>query len=126
MDPWTGQLPIKLKYHHSSVKARAAKSKQQQQRQQQQQQQQQQAAINGTPAQSENGLYERMKIEPTTREDRVRVYLDIEIDGRPALHGSNRVVLELYSDIVPKTAENFRALITGELLIIVSCQWDWQ
>ncbi|RXI07189.1 hypothetical protein DVH24_026325 [Malus domestica] len=42
---------------------------------------------------------------------RPRCYLDISIGGE--LEG--RVVVELYNDIVPKTAENFRALCTGEL-----------
>ncbi|KAL0224438.1 hypothetical protein P9112_003828 [Eukaryota sp. TZLM1-RC] len=41
---------------------------------------------------------------------RDRVYFDVTIGGRPA----GRVVFELYNDIVPKTAENFRALCTGE------------
>lgn len=39
-----------------------------------------------------------------------RCYLDISIGGE--LEG--RLVIELYSDVVPKTAENFRALCTGE------------
>ena len=39
-----------------------------------------------------------------------QVYFDIAIDGRPA----GRIVLELRHDIVPKTAENFRQLATGE------------
>ena len=39
-----------------------------------------------------------------------RVFMDIEIDGKPA----GRLVFELYADCVPKTAENFRALCTGE------------
>ncbi|XP_057868456.1 peptidyl-prolyl cis-trans isomerase CYP40 isoform X1 [Cryptomeria japonica] len=41
---------------------------------------------------------------------KMRCYLDISIGGE--LEG--RIVVELYSDIVPKTAENFRALCTGE------------
>lgn len=41
---------------------------------------------------------------------RPRVFFDISIGGVP----QGRVVFELYSDLVPKTAENFRALCTGE------------
>ncbi|XP_077213652.1 peptidyl-prolyl cis-trans isomerase CYP40-like [Tasmannia lanceolata] len=39
-----------------------------------------------------------------------RCFLDISIGGE--LEG--RIVIELYKDVVPKTAENFRALCTGE------------
>ncbi|KAJ1966656.1 peptidyl-prolyl cis-trans isomerase cpr6 [Dispira parvispora] len=39
-----------------------------------------------------------------------RVYFDISIGGEP----EGRVVMELFADVVPKTAENFRALCTGE------------
>jgi peptidyl-prolyl isomerase F (cyclophilin D) len=39
-----------------------------------------------------------------------RVFFDVDIGGAAA----GRVVMELRSDIVPKTAENFRALCTGE------------
>lgn len=38
------------------------------------------------------------------------VFFDMEIGGRPA----GRIVMELYADTVPKTAENFRALCTGD------------
>jgi len=39
-----------------------------------------------------------------------RVYFDITIGGAPA----GRIVMELFADQTPKTAENFRALCTGE------------
>ncbi len=38
------------------------------------------------------------------------VFFDVSIDQQPA----GRIVFELNADIVPKTAENFRALCTGE------------
>ncbi len=38
------------------------------------------------------------------------VFFDISVGGQPA----GRVVMELYADLVPKTAENFRALCTGK------------
>ncbi|KAE8630050.1 hypothetical protein XENTR_v10000674 [Xenopus tropicalis] len=39
-----------------------------------------------------------------------KVFLDVEIGGERV----GRIVLELFADVVPKTAENFRALSTGE------------
>ncbi|KAL5788808.1 hypothetical protein ACOSP7_005757 [Xanthoceras sorbifolium] len=39
-----------------------------------------------------------------------RVFFDLTIGGQPA----GRVVMELFADVTPKTAENFRALCTGE------------
>lgn len=45
-----------------------------------------------------------------------RVFLQIEIRGKlnGKLQASGRLEFELYADSVPKTAENFRCLVTGE------------
>jgi peptidyl-prolyl isomerase D len=42
--------------------------------------------------------------------NRPRVFFDISVGNKP----SGRITFELYNDIVPMTAENFRALCTGE------------
>eukprot|EP00397_Hematodinium_sp_SG-2012_P048601 GEMP01055760.1.p1 GENE.GEMP01055760.1~~GEMP01055760.1.p1 ORF type:complete len:190 (+),score=41.49 GEMP01055760.1:53-622(+) len=39
-----------------------------------------------------------------------KVFFKIEVDNKPR----GQIVFKLYDDIVPKTAENFRALCTGE------------
>ncbi|KAJ1399243.1 Bet v 7-like protein [Ochromonadaceae sp. CCMP2298] len=39
-----------------------------------------------------------------------KVFFDVEMDGQPA----GRIVMGLFGETVPKTAENFRALCTGE------------
>ena len=39
-----------------------------------------------------------------------RVFFDITVNKKPL----GRIIMELYADTVPKTAENFRALCTGE------------
>jgi peptidyl-prolyl isomerase F (cyclophilin D) len=39
-----------------------------------------------------------------------KVYFDMEAGGEPV----GRIVMELAADVTPKTAENFRALCTGE------------
>ena len=39
-----------------------------------------------------------------------RVFFDIEVAGAPA----GRIVMELFKTVVPRTAENFRQLCTGE------------
>ncbi|RLV89622.1 Peptidyl-prolyl cis-trans isomerase D [Spathaspora sp. JA1] len=41
---------------------------------------------------------------------RSKVFFDITANGKP----KGRIAFELYNDIVPKTADNFRALCTGE------------
>merc|ERR1712048_1452415 len=50
-----------------------------------------------------------MGVKPDTR-TMVEVYFDMEIGGKDA----GRIEMTLRDDIVPKTAENFRALCTGE------------
>ncbi|EAW21802.1 peptidylprolyl isomerase [Aspergillus fischeri NRRL 181] len=40
----------------------------------------------------------------------VKTFFDIAIDGQPA----GRITFKLFDEVVPKTAENFRALCTGE------------
>lgn len=47
---------------------------------------------------------------PAKRKRNPRVYMDIRIGSQE----SGRIVMELFADIVPKTAENFRCLCTGE------------
>lgn len=42
--------------------------------------------------------------------DNPKVALDVTIGGKPA----GTITIELFADVVPKTAENFRALCTGE------------
>ncbi|CEP10351.1 hypothetical protein [Parasitella parasitica] len=48
--------------------------------------------------------------KPSGKGGKSRVYLDIAISGNVA----GRIEIELRGDVVPKTAENFRALCTGE------------
>lgn len=45
-----------------------------------------------------------------TNEDLPRVFFDVSADGEKL----GRIVMELRPDVVPKTAENFRCLCTGE------------
>eukprot|EP00965_Chrysotila_dentata_P205403 6182940-Pleurochrysis_carterae.AAC.4 len=50
------------------------------------------------------------KPRPTDAEVTKTVYFDIDIGGQPA----GRIEMGLFGGVVPKTAENFRALCTGE------------
>ena len=49
-------------------------------------------------------------MDPAGAPPNPRVWLEVEVGGRAV----GRVVCELRADVVPKTAENFRALCTGE------------
>ena len=41
---------------------------------------------------------------------KTKVFMDLEIDGKKF----GRLQFQLYTDVVPKTCENFRMLCTGE------------
>ena len=49
-------------------------------------------------------------LEPGARSDNPNVFFDITIGGKSA----GRITMELRADVVPRTAENFRCLCTGE------------
>ncbi|XP_041739296.2 LOW QUALITY PROTEIN: E3 SUMO-protein ligase RanBP2-like [Coregonus clupeaformis] len=50
------------------------------------------------------------RVQENSREANPQVYLSISADNKPL----GTVTIELFSNIVPKTAENFRALCTGQ------------
>jgi Cyclophilin type peptidyl-prolyl cis-trans isomerase/CLD len=49
-------------------------------------------------------------MEKATSAENPRVFFDITIGGEPA----GKITMELFRNVVPKTAENFRCLCTGE------------
>mmetsp|Transcript_32913 Transcript_32913/g.48682 ORF Transcript_32913/g.48682 Transcript_32913/m.48682 type:complete len:484 (-) Transcript_32913:62-1513(-) len=64
----------------------------------------------GTMFDRASGLYEEKKDATAPGEGNPHVFFDVK-------HGDNmlgRIVMCIFADIVPKTAENFRALCTGE------------
>jgi hypothetical protein len=54
--------------------------------------------------------FTEVPLEEASNEKNPRVYFDMEVGGEKA----GRVTIELFASTVPKTAENFRALCTGE------------
>ena len=54
-----------------------------------------------------------MSIEDSIRRGRRVVFLDIETNNKTL----GRLKFELFHDITPKTAENFRQLCTGEYMV---------
>ncbi|XP_031839609.1 cyclophilin 40 isoform X2 [Nomia melanderi] len=55
-------------------------------------------------------MEDSIKNHTRTSEDNPLVFLDIAVQSEKV----GRVVIELFKDVVPRTAENFRALCTGE------------
>jgi hypothetical protein len=53
---------------------------------------------------------DEIPLEEATSESNPRVYFDVTIGEEKA----GRITMELFASTVPKTAENFRALCTGE------------
>jgi len=49
-------------------------------------------------------------LDEATKDSNPKVFFDMQIDGKQA----GRITMELFASVVPKTAENFRALCTGE------------
>jgi peptidylprolyl isomerase len=52
----------------------------------------------------------KLELATTYNMSNPKVFFDVTIGGAAA----GRIVFELFADVVPKTAENFRALCTGE------------
>lgn len=55
-------------------------------------------------------LPQMSKVQEHSRDTNPLVFLEVAADGQPL----GTITVELFSHIVPKTAENFRALCTGE------------
>lgn len=67
-------------------------------------------SLSPSPARSPSVYYKLIMASEGDSPARPRVYFDISLGGKPV----GRITMELYADLVPKTAENFRALCTGE------------
>lgn len=55
-------------------------------------------------------LYSAVALRFASTQGEKKVYFDVTADGETL----GRVVMKLHTDAAPKTAENFRALCTGE------------
>jgi peptidyl-prolyl cis-trans isomerase A (cyclophilin A) len=55
-------------------------------------------------------LFAGITLAEEAKVEKAKVFFDIEADGEAL----GRIIMELRGDVVPKTAENFRALCTGE------------
>mmetsp|Transcript_118308 Transcript_118308/g.331376 ORF Transcript_118308/g.331376 Transcript_118308/m.331376 type:complete len:285 (+) Transcript_118308:186-1040(+) len=69
----------------------------------------QEAKVEREERQERERLEERRRGQPNPQ-----VFLEVEIRSHRGLVASGRMDFELYADKVPKTAENFRCLCTGE------------
>ena len=93
-----GEVPMK------ALKEKQKREEQKKVQAQQQQQQQQQKK------QKIDKHKEEVKKKKSSSSSLPRVFFDVEIGNKSA----GRIIMELRSDVVPKTAENFRCLCTGE------------
>lgn len=53
---------------------------------------------------------DRISLDQAHKDTNPVVFFDVELDGQPA----GRITFELFANVVPLTADNFRALCTGE------------
>ena len=73
------------------------------------------AAPKATEKDEEDDEEKEERSLPEFNPDNPQVYLDIEIEGGEGQEAQKgRVIFELFNQDVPKTAENFRQLCTGE------------
>jgi hypothetical protein len=68
------------------------------------------AGITGLDGGPRKTILDEITLEDASDEKNPRVFFDMEVGGEEA----GRITMELFASTVPKTAENFRALCTGE------------